>query len=257
MHNCLFQMLGQEIIRYPDNSGLLFNHIWGKTLRDGASNVFGVCRHLNPDVYPIRAVENYVSMAAVLGLDLSTGYLFRPTDHRGAVSNFPFASSTAESRLRLYLKEGNIDEGETLHSFRPGCAITLAMTGSSLADIMSHVGWRKAETANYYMKLAQVLRFDGLSGSLANIDPLEVASPTDQYLDLNTQAIHFCFSHYAQPLSFLITFAYSLLLMLLVTLFTYLFFYFIFEIGRRRNMSLFGFKISRCIHVFQPTFCLP
>lgn len=31
-----------EILRFPNDDGFLFNHIWGKTLRDGDVNVFGV-----------------------------------------------------------------------------------------------------------------------------------------------------------------------------------------------------------------------
>ncbi|KAJ7371047.1 hypothetical protein OS493_028210 [Desmophyllum pertusum] len=40
----------------------------------------------------------------------------------------------AESRLKSYLKEMKADSGETLHGFRSGCAITLALTGADLAD---------------------------------------------------------------------------------------------------------------------------
>ena len=42
--------------------------------------------------------------------------------------NSPFSSSAAEARLKLYLKEMGADDGETLHGFRAGCAITLALT---------------------------------------------------------------------------------------------------------------------------------
>ena len=34
-----------EILRFPNNDGLLFNHVWGKTLRDGDSNIFGIQRN--------------------------------------------------------------------------------------------------------------------------------------------------------------------------------------------------------------------
>ena len=51
-----------------------------------------------------------------------------------------------------------MDSGETLHSFRSGCALTLVFSGSPLADIMSHVGWSTSKTALYYLKLAGVIR---------------------------------------------------------------------------------------------------
>ena len=56
------------------------------------------------------------------------------------------------SRLKTYLKEPGIDEGETAHSFRSGCAITLALLGS--------------HTASYYMQLEKVLRHDSTSALL-------------------------------------------------------------------------------------------
>ena len=31
-----------EILRFPNDDGFLFNHVWGKTLRDGYDNVFGI-----------------------------------------------------------------------------------------------------------------------------------------------------------------------------------------------------------------------
>ncbi|KAJ7394705.1 Protein dispatched 1 [Desmophyllum pertusum] len=139
----------------------------------------------------LRAIENYIAMVHELGLDLSTGFLFRPTDHKGLVINTAFASSTAESRLRSYLNEGKINDGETLHSFRSDCAIPLALSGSSLIDVMSQVGWHRASTAHYYMKLAQVLRCDGPSSYLAATDPSQ-SSSADQYIDMNTLKQFLC-----------------------------------------------------------------
>ena len=34
-----------EILRFPNDDGFLFNHVWGKTLRDGDNNVFGIKRN--------------------------------------------------------------------------------------------------------------------------------------------------------------------------------------------------------------------
>ena len=55
----------------------LFNHIWGKTLRDGSANIFGMRRHPNSTLYPIRAIETYVAISRELGIILSDGYLFQ------------------------------------------------------------------------------------------------------------------------------------------------------------------------------------
>ena len=100
----------------------------------------------------------YAAVAKEVGIDLSRGFLFRPTDHQGFVVDQPLTSSTSESRLKLYLKQANLDAGETLHSFRCGCALTLTFSGSQVADVMSHVGWSSSSTAQYYLKLANVIR---------------------------------------------------------------------------------------------------
>lgn len=174
----------EEILRFPQDDGLLFNHVWGKTLRDGASNVFGIRRHLNPELCPVKAIETYVAVASELQVSVTNGYLFRPTDPQGHIVNKPFTSSSAEARLKLYLKEAQIDEGETLHSFRSGSAITLALSGSQLADIMSHVGWNNKETAFYYVKLVEVLCIDSPS-HLLSADCSVTSALTDNCIEIN------------------------------------------------------------------------
>ena len=62
----------------------------------------------------------------------------------------------------------NADDGETLHGFLSGCAITLALTGADLTEIMDHVGWTRRHTAPYYMQLAKVLNPAGASARLAS-----------------------------------------------------------------------------------------
>lgn len=73
-------------------------------------------------------------------VDLTCGYLFRPITPDLGIKDAPFTSSATESRLKGYVKEKNADNGETLHGFCSGCAITLALTGADLAEIMDHVG---------------------------------------------------------------------------------------------------------------------
>lgn len=70
-----------EILRFPLDDGFLFNHVWGKTLRDGASNVFGIRRHPNPQLCSVKAIETYVAVASELRISVTNGYLFRPTNH--------------------------------------------------------------------------------------------------------------------------------------------------------------------------------
>lgn len=172
-----------EILRFPNNDGLLFNHVWGKTLRDSSANIFGIQRNPQLGICPVRGIERYMHIAEQMNVDLKNGFLFRPTNQQGAIVNEPFRSSTAEARLKMYLKEMGNDDGETLHGFRAGCAITLALSGIELSEIMDHVGWTQRHTALYYFQLAKVLNPSGASARLAQV---ESSSISPEWEDMNT-----------------------------------------------------------------------
>ena len=62
----------------------------------------------------------------------------------GGIQDVPFASSSALARLRAFLKEMGSGDAETLHGFHSGSAITLALLGAELSEIIyqKHVGWK-------------------------------------------------------------------------------------------------------------------
>ena len=150
-----------EILRFPHADGFLFNHVWGKTLRDGDDNVFGIKRNPQAKICPVQGIEHYMAVAQQLRIDLTRSYLFRPTTPQGGVVDAPFTSTAAEARLKGYLKEMGSDDGETLHGFRARCAITLALSEAELSEIMDHVGWTRRHTALHYLQLAKVLNPSG------------------------------------------------------------------------------------------------
>lgn len=158
--------------------------MWGKTLRDGSPNMFGIRRHSNPAICPVRAIEVYVNVSSAFGVNLSSGFLLRPLSFQGAVINKQISTSAMQDRLLGHLQNAGLYEGETLHSFRAGATLTLALSGSQLADIMSHVGWRTAATASSYLKLAQVLRPGGPSELISATDAA-IDSSAAEYADFN------------------------------------------------------------------------
>jgi len=88
----------------------------------------------------MKGIERYVELAREQGVDLTKGYLFRPTTCNNGIQDSPFSSSAADARPKLYLKQMKADDGETLYGFLSGCAITLALTGANLSEILEHVG---------------------------------------------------------------------------------------------------------------------
>ena len=129
-----------------------------------------------------------MSISWMLQVDLTDSFLFRSTTKSGHIVNLPMSSEAISSRLKAYLNELGMNEGETAHSFRSACAITLALTRSQLADVMDHMGWEREHTAHYYMKLAKVLRHDSTSSCLAEaVDGHRSASELALlYKDLNS-----------------------------------------------------------------------
>ena len=91
-----------EIVRFPNDDGFLFNHVWGKTLRDGDSNVFGIKRNPQSRICPVQGMEQYMEVAQQLKIDLTRGYLFRPTTLQGGALDAPSNSTTAEASLKVY-----------------------------------------------------------------------------------------------------------------------------------------------------------
>ena len=77
----------------------------------------------------MKGIEQYVELGRELGVDLTKRYLFRPTTSNNGVQDSPFSYSAADTRLKVYLKQMKADDGETLHGFRSGCAITLPSQG--------------------------------------------------------------------------------------------------------------------------------
>lgn len=111
-------------------------------MRDGDSNVFGIKRNPQSRICPVQGMEQYMEVAQELKINLTRGYLFSPTNPQGDVLDAPLNSTMAEARLKVYLKEMGSDNGETLDGFRAGCAVTLALSGADLSEIMDHVGWK-------------------------------------------------------------------------------------------------------------------
>ena len=105
-----------EILRFPNDDGFLFNHVWRKPMRDGHNNVFGIKRNPQTKICPVQGIEHYTAVAQLLRINLRRGYLFRPATPQGGILDAPFSSTAAGARLKGYLKEMGSDDGETIHN---------------------------------------------------------------------------------------------------------------------------------------------
>ena len=145
----LGKCLVQEVKRLPN----------GKTLKHGKVNDFTVMRLSDNNICFIVGLEKYVFEAKRMGIDLTSGYLFRPVDPSGKqVLELPLSTPAVYARLKLYLRTLGIDEGETPHGLRGGCAVTLAFSGcGNSRDIMDHVGWFSKESFLRYSRIGSLV----------------------------------------------------------------------------------------------------
>ena len=168
-----------EILRFPNDKGILFNHVFGKTLRSGDSRVFAVARHPNPAICPVKALDDYISICTAIKVSVHSGPLFRAT--RGnAVLIDPFSTDAAEARLKSYLEAAGLSN-KTLYSFRCGGGITMALTGCALDDIVEHVGWKSHRMAKYYLQLHKSLQTDSVAARMSLATP----DTSSRYDELN------------------------------------------------------------------------
>lgn len=171
----------QEVKRLEDNSGMSFCHTLTKTIRGGkgAANRFVIKRSEDRLICPIFGLERYIQWCLEWGVDLSCGYLFRVVNESGRVLNQRVTYQVMYVRFKEYLSVLGLDEGETPHSLRAGCAILLGMAGAvdSEEQMMAHVGWSTAESARYYTRV-NAMRDAGvvakrLIGSVQKSDDVE------------------------------------------------------------------------------------
>ncbi|KAL9987103.1 hypothetical protein ACROYT_G001353 [Oculina patagonica] len=71
-------------------------------------------------------------------------YLKFVRDEQAAVNN----------RLRGYLVEAKLHDGETPHSFRVGLSNTLKLLGCSQEDVAQYIGWQSGKMASHYSRVS-------------------------------------------------------------------------------------------------------
>lgn len=125
------------------------------------------------EICPVAGIEQYFQICSLLGIRLTPGCLLRSVSKTGKVASSSLQPAAAQARLDTYVgKLHGLLSGTrlTLHGFRSGSAVSMALADVGLHDIMDHVGWRTSKTALHYIKLRQVLNPAGPAARLAELD---------------------------------------------------------------------------------------
>ena len=121
----------------------------------------------NTTVCPVSNLRLYVQLCDLMTVNIRDGHLFRTTN-KSTVSTSPFIGSAAANRLVQHLKTLDIHNGESMHSFRRGCSITLSLLGVTSEEVARHVGWRSFDTAEYYTQTKEVMNMSNTASVLAS-----------------------------------------------------------------------------------------
>ena len=161
----LSKLLIQEVFNCPDGSGLILRQTYGKTRSEKHCVLAKSADHY---LCPVTALMAYIDGARNMGLDMSTGYVFRKTLKTGNVVNEPMSQSAANQRLTLHLSTIGKFQGETTHSLRSGCAVALQSTQHDPTAAASHIGWRSKECWEHYSR-AQSFRSTAVAQSITSL----------------------------------------------------------------------------------------
>lgn len=147
----LGNLCSNRMFSLPDGKGIFVSEITGKVASlDNPKNFF-LMKSKDEDICPVRLLKSYIDCSLEADIDLSHGYLFRVKDKiKNQVINKPVSSSSMTDRLRTHLRAVNLYEGESSHSSRRGCAITLRMLGVQDELISNHVGWGGNKMLEHY-----------------------------------------------------------------------------------------------------------
>ena len=110
-------------------------------------------------------------------VDLSSGFLFRPTSKKGGILNAPLLASTVQARLIKYLSSLGINDGE---SVRAGNSILLRLLGVSREEVAKHIGWKSTALVDYDTQVEKVMTVSTSSDALARIVLLTVEAVHQQ-----------------------------------------------------------------------------
>ena len=155
----------------PNDCCVLFQFTWAKTARcKSDAYEFAVQSRPGDLTCPVAALRRYLKMAKRhLGWDWSpNGAFVFPSVTAGEASGVGMKAAAMHQRFVTYLKDFSMNEGERLHGLRAGGALSMALTGASLQEIMLQGFWKKPETALHYVGMLQDLTGENMSSAIAS-----------------------------------------------------------------------------------------
>ena len=163
-------IIAPNVIRMPNNKGLVFNCTWDKTLRM-ESHCFGfLCVSGEEEWCAHCIIDQYVLMAKTFGLTFDRGLLFPRLKYDGTIIlDKRWKAHDLSSSLEGDLKRYGLFANESPHSFRHGGMVHSLKSGDSLKVAMYKAYMRNTSTAAVYSRGLRVL-FPNFDWNKAGVD---------------------------------------------------------------------------------------
>ena len=150
----LGRLLANQVFKLKDREGYLLRFTLTKTLCKGPPRSFSLIPFRKSEVCTLNWISYYLSVCDLLNVHLPPSFFFRASARNKDVSSRPLAGSAVNNRLRGYLVEAKLFDGETPHSFRVGLSNTLRLLGCSQQDVAQYIGWQSGEVAEHYSRMS-------------------------------------------------------------------------------------------------------
>ena len=158
----LANLLVSQMVRFPNGRGIMFGFQFGKTLRDGTRQMFGLQPDdVTPEICAVRLLDDFDEFTRKAGIETRGNRLFTKIKNgRRILGNIPTDYLT--ERLRKYLKKADIEVNQgrlvvSIHSLRAGGPASKLLEGDHLKKVMFEAYWKNPKTAWRYIKLLEVL----------------------------------------------------------------------------------------------------
>jgi site-specific recombinase XerD len=119
-----------------------------KTDQDGAGRKIGIPYGSNPETCPVRTIQAWIEMGALLG-----GPLFRSINRHGQVQAGRLSGIDVARVLKKLAERAGLDPAKYAgHSLRAGHATSAAIAGASERSIMKQTGHRSVQMVRRYIR---------------------------------------------------------------------------------------------------------
>lgn len=169
----------------PNGSCVVFQFGWSKVLRGSASTEFAVAALPGDPTCPVDMFTSYVNTSQVMfgwDWDASDGaYVFPLIARDGSRSAKQLTAGNFGGIFRRYLSAASLLESESLHGLRAAGALTMALRGDSITDIMLQGYWKSPVMARRYVGLLRLVAGDAFDREMVAVGA--VAPPASESPD--------------------------------------------------------------------------